>query len=332
MFNKEFSMKKMIILFLLSYTLFAQNITHTIPLALQKNLCDKLANNSNRCENGSTLTYSTHSKLSNDRLLVFVYLNEHVFSMYSNTKDSIAVVIDKQGNWSSTVGNNIISEDIDSIHQDPHGNIWIRTHWQIEGVSPSYYHSQNALSWKRTVLPKNRNVDCCFETVDKPIFLYNTLTLTFRDMNNKNVKSWVSTYKSSLSNNPIWQPTLKVPTSSIENSQESNWKVKKYNNKITFTNKHIKKTIFLPSLTKTNKTLYHIQVGAYIKNRSAKKVQKSLKNLPYYSQIIKRKKYYKLLIGEFTSTKKAKFILAKLKREQPNNMTIQKAFIFSSKP
>jgi hypothetical protein len=251
--------------------------------------------------------------------------------MYPDTHDAIAVIIDKRGRWISTVGENIISENIKSIHEDPHGNIWVRTLWQIEGVYPAYYHSTNGLSWKRTILPQNRDVDCCFETVDKPIFLYNTITLTFRDSEEKNVKSWTATYKSALSSNPVWQPIIKVPTSSIENLQENIWTVKKDKSKINFLNNYINKKISLPSLGKATNKVYHIQLGAYVKESSAKKVQKSLKNLPYYSQIIKSKKYHKLMIGEFTSAKKAKFVLARLKREYPNNKSFQKAFVLRSK-
>ena len=324
-------MKRLIILLLLNYSLFAQSITQTIPLALQKNLCDKLANNSNRCENGSTLDYYTHAKLKDNKLLIFVYLNEHVKKMYPRSEGTIPVVVDQYGRWISTVGENIISEDIKSIHQDPHGGIWVRALWQIEGVSPAYYHSTNGLKWKRTVLPKNREVDCCFETVDEPIFLFNTLTLTFKNLEGKNVKSWAATYKSAMSNNPVWQPLIKVPSSSISNIDDSNWKVSKTKNKIIFFNNYSNKKIHLKLEEKANEKIYHIQLGAYTKESSAKKVQKSFKNLPYPSQILKSKKYHKLFIGEFTSAKKAKFILSKLKREHPKNKTIQKAFVLRSK-
>jgi hypothetical protein len=325
-------MKKLIILLLLSYTLFAQNISHTIPLALQKKLCDKLANNANRCDNGSTLDYYTHAKLKDNKLLIFVYLNEHVEKMYARSEGTVPVIVDQYGRWISTVGDNIITEDIKSIHQDPHGSIWVRALWQIEGVYPAYYHSSNGLRWKRTVLPRNRDVDCCFETVDEPLFLFNTLTLTFKNLEGKNAKSWGATYKSAMSNNPIWQPLIKVPSSTISSIDDSNWKVSKTKNKITFVNKYSNKKIHLNLEAKANEKIYHIQVGAYTKESSAKKVKKSLKNLPYHSKIVKGKKYHKLFIGEFTSAKKAKFILGKLKREHPKNIPLKKAFVLSSKP
>ena len=51
---------------------------------------------------------------------------------------------------------------------------------------------------------------------------------------------------------------------------------------------------------------------------------------PIYTQ--ESGKYVKLFMGQFYTLQKAKFILGKLKREYPNNATIQKAFVLTSKP
>ena len=325
-------MKKLIILLLLSHILFAQNIIHTIPLPLQKKLCDQLAHNSNRCENGSTIEYFKHAKLTNGNLLLFVYLNEHSTTNIAKPINSTLVVVDHLGRWISTVGENIISEEIKSIHQDPHGGIWIRTLWQIEGVSPAYYHSVNGLRWKRTVLPKNRNVDCCFESVDAPTFLYNTITLTFRDLDNKTVKSWAANYKSAMSNQPIWQPIIKVPISNIVSLENLTWEAQKTNGKMTFFNTQTNQKVYLNRQSTQKEKSHKIQVGAYAKESSAHKVQKALGTIyhPIYTE--QSEKYTKLFIGKFNTLKKAKFILTKLRRENPNNKTLQKAFILTSKP
>ena len=328
-------MKKLLILLLLSYTfsssLLAKSIAQTVPPALKQKLCNQLANNANRCDNGSTLSYHTHHNLNNGNLLLFVYLNDHTPKMYNRPDAVTPVIVDKLGRWISTVGANIIGEDIESIHQDPHGNIWVRTQWKIEGVYPAYYHSKNGLSWKQTVLPENRNIDCCFEYVNKPIFLFDSITLTFKNTEGTNVKSWTTDYESAMSNNPFWQAVSKVPSSSIDSLPNPSWKSSKTKSKITFLNIYSNKSIFLPLKYESNKTVYRIQVGAYAQKSSAQKVQKSLSNISYFSQIVKGKKYNKLLIGEFTTLKKAKAVLAKLKKEHPQNKAIQKAFVLKSK-
>lgn len=303
-----------------------------MPLALQKKLCDQLAQNNNRCENGSTITYLKHVKLTKNRLLLFVYLNEHSNRPY-NTIEATAtpLLINHQGKWISSIGDNTITENIDSIHQDPHDNIWVRTHWQIEGVSPAYYHSKGGIKWKRTILPKNRNVDCCFENVDKPIFLYNTISLTFRGMDNKNVKSWSASYQNAMSNKPIWQPIHQVPKNGIELIvNDNNWRVKKTHETIIFSNDYSDINIVLPKANKNRKKIYQIQVGAYTKKTSIEKVRKSLLHISYPIFTKKAKKYTKLLIGEFTDPKKAKFILEKLKQDYPQNKNLQKAFVLVS--
>ncbi len=324
-------MKRLLILLLLNYHLFAQNLTNTIPLPLQKKLCEQLAYETNRCENGSTLDYYTHALLDNNRLLLFVYLNEHS-RRFGNMHNAIPILIDQKGRWISTVGDNIISENIESIHQDPHGNIWVRAIWESEGVYPAYYHSRDGLHWKNTLLPKNRNVDCCFESVEKPIFLFNTITLTFHSLNNKKRKSWAASYPSAMSKNPIWQPVSNPPKKGIEVITNNRWKVVKHKDKISFINPFTKRELYLPLSPKDGDKIYKIQIGAYSQKTSAKKVQQSLKKLPYDVHMEQSKKYIKLFIGEYTSLKKAKFMLAKLKKEYPNNQTLQKAFIFHSKP
>lgn len=324
-------MKKLLILFLLTLNLFAQTIAHTIPKALEKKLCDQLANNTNRCDNGSTINYHSHLNLNNGKLLVFVYLNEHAVKIYNRPDAVIPIVIDQEGRWISTIGENIISEDIQSIHQDPHGNIWVRTMWHIEGVYPAYYHSREGINWKQTVLPKDRNVDCCFEYVDKPIFLFNSITLTFRNTDNTKVKSWTANYNSAMSNNPIWQPLDKVLQSNIQNIPDNRWKISKSSNKITFLNSFNNKKNFLRLKDNTKKTRYYIQVGAYTQMSSVQKVKKALNKLPYANHIEEGKKYKKLLIGEFTTAKKAKAVLKKLKKDYPKEKVIQKAFVLKSK-
>lgn len=327
-------MKKLLVLLLLSYTfsssLLAKSLAQTIPLALQQKLCDQLANNENRCDNGSTLTYYTHSNLNNGNLLLFIYLNNHTAKMFKKPEAVIPVVVDQLGRWISTVGENIITEDIQSINQDPHGNIWVRAEGQIEGAHPAFYHSRNGLSWKQTVLPENRNIDCCFEYVNKPIFLYDSITLTFRNAGGTRVRSWSTDYESAMSNTPFWQPVSNVPSSSIDTLPNPSWKSSKTKSKITFLNIYSNKSIYLPLKYESNKKVYQIQVGAYATKSAAKKAQKSLLNIPYFSQIVKSKKYEKLLIGKFTTFKKAKTVLAKLKREHPKNKAIQRGFVLKS--
>ncbi|CAA6803875.1 MAG: Unknown protein [uncultured Sulfurovum sp.] len=324
-------MKKLLTLLLLSYMLFAQNIAHTIPKALQKKLCEQLANNANRCDTGSTLDYYTHANLNNGSLLLFVYLNDHQ-QQSNKIRSAVPIIVDHLGRWISTIGDNSISEDIESIHQDPHGNIWVRTMWHIEGVSPAYYHSKNGLQWKQTILPANRNVDCCFEYVDKPIFLFDSITLTFRNTDNTIVKSWSSDYVSAMSNKPFWQPLTSPPKTNIENIPDTRWQVSKSNHKITFLNTFTNKKIFLPLQYNATKNIYQIQVAAYIQKSAALTGQKSLKNIPYTSYIVSDKKYNKLRIGKFTTFKQAKAVLRNLKKKYPKNKAIQNGFILKSKP
>ena len=327
-------MKKLLLFLLLSYTLFAKSPFYPIPVTLQSALCEKLAQESNRCDNGSTIDYYRHFQLANGNLLVFVYLNEHTISSQKN-RGAVPLLVNSLGQWIIGVGEDIITEDIESIHQDPLQNIWVRAIWQMEGVSPALYHSHDAIHWKRTILPENREVNCCFETMDKPSFQLDTIKLTFRDLDNKVVKSWATRYQSAMSSNPQWHEVPTQGESTIESYIEQNWLINESKNYITFKNLHSKYQFSLPLAENNINKLYHIQLGAFKTKSSLDIVKRKLNNLPYplftKEMRVGEKNYIKLLMGNFTSLKKAKFILSKIKKEHLNNKTIQEAFILSTK-
>ena len=327
-------MKKLLLFLLLSYTLFAKSPFHPIPITLQSAVCEKLAQESNRCDNGSTIDYYKHFQLANGDLLVFVYLNEHAITP-GQSHSAVPLLVNSLGEWIIGTGEDIISEDIESIHQDPLQNIWVRALWQIEGVSPALYHSSDAIHWKRTILPQNREVNCCFETMDKPNFQLDTIKLTFRDLDNKVVKSWATRYQSAMSSEPQWHevPTQGLPT--LETYIAPNWSIEESKSHISFKNISSPYHFSLPRAENNIKKLYHIQIGAFKTMSSSNVVMKKLDNLPYplftKQMKVKGKNYIKLLMGDFTSLKKAKFMLSKIKKEHPNNKAIQEAFILSTK-
>ena len=329
-------MRKLLLFLLLSYSIFAKLPVHPIPTALQSALCEKLAQDSNRCDNGSTIDYYRHFQLDNGDLLLFVYLNEHAIKMVGHSHSAVPLLVNSLGQWIIGEGEDIISEDIESIHQDPKQNIWVRALWQIEGVSPALYHSSDAIHWKRTILPQNREVNCCFETMDKPNFQLDTIQLTFRDLDNKVVKSWVTSYQSAMSSQPQW---YEVPTTdtlpTLETYIAPNWTIEESKKHIIFKNINSPYQFSLPLAENNISKLYHIQIGAFKTNYLANVALKKLDNLPYPLFIknmkVKGKSYVKLLMGDFTSLKKAKFILNKIKKEHLNSKSVQKAFILSTK-
>jgi len=327
-------MKKLLLFLLLSYTLFAKSPFHTIPITLQSALCEKLVQENNRCDNGSTIDYYKHFQLANGDLLLFVYLNEHAISL-GQSHSAVPLLINSLGEWIMGAGENIISEDIESIHQDPFQHIWVRALWQSEGVSPALYHSIDAIHWKRTILPQNREVNCCFETMDKPNFQLDTIKLTFRDLDNKIVKSWATRYQSAMSSEPQWHEVPNQSEPTIESYISQNWLIDESKNSITFKNLHSPYQFILPRAENNINKLYHIQLGAFKTNGLANIALKKLNNLPYPLFIkkmqVKGKSYIKLLMGDFTSLKKAKFILSKIKKERLNNKAVQEAFILSTK-
>ena len=181
----------------------------------------------------------------------------------------------------------------------------------------------------------NREVDCCFETVEPPIFQTSTITLTFKSLDNKRTKSWVASYESAMSDNPVWQNIPVIFSQTLETPTQGNWFIVQNKKNITFTNQLTKYSFALPLPEKSVKKLYHIQLGAFKTEKSSRVVENRLNYLPYPTYTIvatvKGKRYHKLLMGDFTSYHKAKFILNKIKKEHPKEVNVQKAFIFSTK-
>ncbi|MCH9741283.1 MAG: SPOR domain-containing protein [Epsilonproteobacteria bacterium] len=328
-------MRTFIFFLTLTYTLLA---TSSVPTSIQQHLCKALAKGDNRCENGSVLQYSVHHIMQNDNILFFIYLAP-IGSKGNFPVTKKALMVDKKGKWYQTTGENSIRQDIETLSQSPNGTLWVRSHWQSEGVYPAFYHSSDGTRWKRTALPKDREVDCCFERVKKPCFQEKHITLTFKNMKNLSekeiTKSWRSTYTSAESNQPIWKPTTNTPKGCTAPLTNNSWKIEKKYETISFTHKKTKTKITLPYTPDKPTYSYHIQVGAFKYQKSLNSVRNLLNKISHDHQLIRKEvkvnnqTYTKLLIGNYYSEQKAKTVLKKLQKEYPNNQYIQKAFVIS---
>lgn len=330
-------MKFLILLLTLTLTLFA---TNSMPKSIQDQLCQRLAYDDNRCENGSAIEYKTHHLMNNGKLLLFVYLNPLTSVHPYIPVSKIAVTVDPNGKWEIAQKPNIIEEEINAIYTDPYENLWLLAHWQIEGVYPMLYYSRDGVNWKATILPEKREIDCCFEALEEPHFGINDLTLTFNNMQTSNEaieKSWFTTYNKAMSSYPQWQYIAIKTDEYISNEAEPQWDIKRGEASITFINKQTHKQVTLPVTPSFDeaKQHYSIQIGAFTYQESLQKVRNALNEISHDYEFISKeetvngKPYYKLLIGEYTTQQKAQTILEKLKRRYQKNNTIQKAFVIS---
>jgi len=237
-------MKNFIFILAMTYSLFATPI-FSIPDVMKKEFCQQLAYDTNCCDKNATLDYAGHFMMKSGDLLLFMRLNEHDTEAPLYPTSTLFLMVDKNGKFIKTKGENNVSEVIESVHQDSNGEIWIVAHWQIEGVYPIVLHSHDGSVWKAILLPENRKVNCCFERLDKLCFQENSIALTFTDLDNEVVKSWKSTYQSAISSNPTWESVVTVPTNCLKETNSTAWSIKKSENTITFTHKQTKIDVVL---------------------------------------------------------------------------------------
>ena len=134
---------------------------------------------------------------------------------------------------------------------------------------------------------------------------------------------------------PQWYEVPTENLSTLETYIAKNWSIEESKSSIIFKNRNSPYKFSLPRAENNIKKLYHIQVGALKTKRLANVSLKKLDNFPYplftKKMKVKGKSYIKLLMGNFTSFKKAKFMLSKIKKEHPNSKAVQDAFILSTK-
>lgn len=330
-------MKNLLLFITLSLTVWASS---SIPNSIQKKLCKTLNSGENSCHNGSVIQYRRHYIMENGDLILFLYLDPQTTHRYAS--DPIVkkiFLIDKHGKWHETQGDNSIDTSIDAISQSPNGTLWMLTHWYSEGVYPILYHSENGKKWKRTLLPLNRNIDCCFEFLRKPCLQSKHIVLTFTNTEGDIEKSWKTPYASLIENKPLWKQIHTSPKgcfcSPVTNSI---WQTIVDYDTITFIHKDTEAKVTLPNtpwkLHQLRRT-YHIQIGAFKHINSLNKVRNRLNPLSHDYEFVRKEvtinneTYTKLLIGKYTSKHKAKTILQKLRKMYPNNTYIQKAYVTS---
>lgn len=138
--------------------------------------------------------------LTNDHLLLLIGLPDY----FCNASSFMPVVINRLGNWNAGA----VFESYPSfLLTDNKRQLWLISHWEIEGVYPLLHHSLDGVHWQEISLPKERKIDCCFQYLKQVCLSESQIQLKFTGMDDTPVEYWQTTVSDSLKAAPNWQKT-----------------------------------------------------------------------------------------------------------------------------
>lgn len=140
----------------------------------------------------------------NQKLLVLIGLPDY----FCHASSFLPVTIDKQGHWQAGA---VIESYPTFLLHDNSEQLWLVSHWEIEGVYPLLHHSLDGAHWQEISLPKERQVDCCFEYLKQVCPSDSLLQLKFTDMDEVKAGYWQTTRSESLKAAPNWQKSSPAP-------------------------------------------------------------------------------------------------------------------------
>lgn len=144
--------------------------------------------------------FNSHSfyALNNNKLLLLLGLPDY----FCNASSFMPVVIDSSGNWRAGV---VFESYPTFLLSDSSQQLWLASHWEIEGVFPLLHHSLDGVYWQEISLPKERNIDCCFEYIKQVCINKLHIQLKFSGMDDTQTGYWQTSIDDSLKTMPNWQ-------------------------------------------------------------------------------------------------------------------------------
>ena len=317
-------MKNIFLLLIFSYTLIANQYS-SIPTSIETILCKVLEQSNysptNTCQNGSKIVYNKHFPVDNDKVLLFLYLDEAQQNYNNYPPRKVALLVDKKGTWTKVRGKNIIDESIQSIEQDPYSGIWINSLSGIESSTPTLYFSQNGFTLHKIVLPKSTTQNKSYHDIQQICFQKNSIILKMNSASGREPMLWETAYTKAISRHPNWKQRFNKNIKCQNYNKKKQWNSVQYQNHILLSHSQTKKQIEILTSNHFIKNRFYVQIGAFTNKKYAENIQKQLQSLHYKTSIQKRKvginTYLKLLIGSFDSYQEAQSVKRKLLKKYP---------------
>jgi len=118
------------------------------------------------------IEYNQFFTLKDKSLLVLLKVPDYL--CYSNS--FVPIRVSTKDDWQY---GEIFQGEPTIFQSDLRDNFWLVTQWRIEGTYPSLLTSTDGLVWNYYDMPRNRDVDCCFEYIKKVCTRPDSITLFY---------------------------------------------------------------------------------------------------------------------------------------------------------
>lgn len=142
--------------------------------------------------------------LNNAKLLLLIGLPDY----FCNASSFMPVTIDKLGHWETGA---VLENYPTFLLTDSRQQLWLTSHWEIEGVYPVLQHSIDGVNWQEVSLPKERHIDCCFQYLKQVCLNNSQIQLKFTGIDDTPVEYWATGVTDSLKSAPDWKKTSPQP-------------------------------------------------------------------------------------------------------------------------
>ncbi len=172
---------------------------YTMPAALVNRLkAETEQRQRGECEQKQREFGSNHFYALNGKLLLLIALPDY----FCNASSFMPVTIDKQGHWDAGA---VLENYPTFLLTDSSQQLWLASHWEIEGVYPVLQRSIDGINWQEISLPKERKIDCCFQYLKQVCLNNSQIQLKFTGLDDTPVEYWATSVSNSLKPSPDWK-------------------------------------------------------------------------------------------------------------------------------
>jgi hypothetical protein len=176
---------------------------YSMPSSIWQNIKQAVQDSDFSCEK-KTLFSRHFFELADQRLLILIGIPDYLCASNS----FLPVAVDDQGQWQTGA---ITPGEPSLMVVGPDKALWLVAQWQIEGTFPALYRSLNGVDWQEIKLPENRDVDCCFERLDRICFHQGSIRLKFASAVTAKTACWEAGVEGLAGSGPVWRQIANDP-------------------------------------------------------------------------------------------------------------------------
>lgn len=174
-----------------------QERIYSVPGSILQKIKQTIQDSNFSCE--KKVLFSRHFfELADTRLLILIGIPDYLCASNS----FLPATVDDQGQWQAGA---IMPGEPSLMVVGPDKALWLVTQWQIEGTFPALYRSLNGVDWQEIKLPENRDVDCCFERLNRICFQRGTIRLKFASAVTAKTACWETEVAGLAGIGPVWK-------------------------------------------------------------------------------------------------------------------------------